>query len=64
MIYHALFGMGFVLVVEGLVLALAPSHIEDILRAIAQLPVEARRLLGVLAITLGLLLVGLARLAA
>jgi len=59
-IYHALFGMGFVLVVEGLVLALAPSHVEDLLRALAALPVEARRALGLLAITLGLVLVLLA----
>ena len=45
--------VGLVLLVEGLVLALAPSRVEDIIRMLMQMPVETRRLLGLLAMTLG-----------
>ena len=55
-----LLGIGLVFVLEGLVLALAPSRIDEILRLIAQMPVETRRLLGMLAITTGALLLWLA----
>ncbi|RMD91660.1 MAG: DUF2065 family protein [Alphaproteobacteria bacterium] len=57
----ALLGLGLVLVVEGLVLALAPSRLEEILAMLARLPLETRRLLGLAAMTLGVLLVALAR---
>lgn len=46
--------LGLVLVLEGLVFALAPSRIEELLRALAQLPEGARRLIGALALVLGL----------
>ncbi|MFV0360536.1 DUF2065 family protein [Tropicimonas sp.] len=55
-----LLGLGLVFVLEGLVLALAPSRIDEILQALAAMPVETRRLLGLLAITLGGLLLWLA----
>ena len=45
--------LGLVLVLEGLVFALAPSRIEDLLKALAQLPERARRLIGALALVLG-----------
>lgn len=59
----AYFGLaiGLVLVVEGLVFALAPSRIEDMLAAIASLPVETRRMIGLAAIAVGVLLVWLAQ---
>ena len=53
--------LGLVCVVEGLVLALAPSRIEDVLEAIRNMPVETRRLMGLTAIAVGVLLVWLAR---
>lgn len=35
-----LMGFGMVLVIEGLVFALAPSRLEDLMRALAQVPEE------------------------
>ncbi len=54
-----LFGIGMVFVVEGLVLALAPSRVEEMLRALIAMPPEMRRLLGLLAMTAGALLLWL-----
>ena len=48
-----LLAIGLVLTLEGLVLALAPSRIDDVLRMLAEMPVETRRLVGLLAITMG-----------
>lgn len=53
--------LGLVLIFEGLVFALAPRRIEDILRMLAAMPVETRRLIGFLALVLGALLVSLSR---
>lgn len=53
--------IGSVCLVEGLVLALAPSRIEAILKALTEMPVEARRLIGLIAIVVGVALVSLAR---
>jgi uncharacterized protein len=53
--------LGLVLAVEGLVLALAPSRIEDALRMIASLGIDQRRIIGLCALALGVLLVWLAR---
>ena len=57
-----LLGAGLVLVIEGLVFALAPSRLEEALEALKQVPPETRRLLGLGAVALGVLLVYLARL--
>lgn len=54
-----LLGLGLVLVIEGLVLALAPRRIEDVLRVIAALPVDSRRMIGLGALALGVLIVWL-----
>lgn len=53
-------GLGMVLVIEGLVFALAPSRLEDMLRLFSQIPVETRRLIGLGAMTLGVILVSFA----
>lgn len=55
-------GFGLVLVIEGLVLALAPSRIDDLLAVLAALDRDRRRSLGLLAVALGVGLVALARL--
>jgi uncharacterized protein YjeT (DUF2065 family) len=47
--------------VEGLALALAPSRMEDLLAAFAQMPRDRRRLLGLAAVAIGVSLVWLAR---
>lgn len=56
-----LIALGGVLVFEGLVLALAPSRIEDMLRLIAGLPVETRRVLGLGALACGVILIWLSK---
>jgi len=61
LIETALLALGLVLVVEGLIYALAPSLIEQLLAALRAIPEDARRLVGLGAIALGLLLVWWAR---
>ena len=51
--------LGLVLAVEGLVLALAPRRIEDALRLIASLGLDQRRMIGLIALALGVLSVWL-----
>lgn len=55
-----LLGIGLVLSLEGLVLALAPSRIDELLELIRRMPVDTRRNLGVGAVALGLALIWLA----
>lgn len=57
----ALLALGLVLVVEGLALALAPSRLDDVLRLLAALGRDRRRLVGLLALALGVALIALAR---
>jgi uncharacterized protein YjeT (DUF2065 family) len=54
-------GLGLVLVIEGLVLALAPSRIEDMMAMIAALGRDQRRLLGLVAVASGVAIVTLVR---
>ncbi|MCA8880491.1 MAG: DUF2065 domain-containing protein [Rhodobacteraceae bacterium] len=56
-----LLAVGFVLVFEGLVLALAPSRLEDMVRMLAQIPVETRRTIGLSALAAGVVLLWVAR---
>lgn len=60
MIETILLAIGLVLVVEGLVYALAPSLVEDLLAAIRQMPMETRRMVGLTAVTVGVALVWMA----
>ncbi|KCV81459.1 hypothetical protein ATO10_11122 [Actibacterium atlanticum] len=53
--------IGLVLVFEGLVFALAPSRLEDLIKAIEDIPPDTRRLIGLLAIGAGVALVWLAQ---
>lgn len=53
--------LGLVLIVEGLVYALAPGLIEQMLEALRALPSEARRAFGLAAMAAGLALVWLAK---
>ena len=61
MIEVALLAIGLVLIVEGLVYALAPSFVENLLDLVKSLPQETRRLLGLAALALGVLLVWVAK---
>ena len=52
-----LLGIGLVLVFEGLVFALLPNRLEDLIKVIADMPIETRRALGLAAVALGVFLV-------
>lgn len=54
-------GLGLVLIVEGLVFALAPSRLDEIVEMMRALSVDQRRMIGLGAIALGVGLVWLAR---
>lgn len=56
-----LLGLGMVLVIEGLVFALAPSRLDDLVEAMARLTREQRRAIGLAAVALGVVLVWFAR---
>lgn len=56
-----LLAIGFVLVFEGLVLALAPSRLEEALRLLATLPADRRRLIGLGALAAGVAVLWVAR---
>ncbi|MEL6121395.1 MAG: DUF2065 domain-containing protein [Pseudomonadota bacterium] len=54
---YVLLALGLVLILEGLVYALAPSLIEQLLAALRELSIEARRLMGFFCIVIGLIFV-------
>ena len=56
-----LLGLGLVLVFEGLVFALAPYRLEELVKLIAETPIETRRAIGLVAVAIGVFLVWLAR---
>ncbi|AGI67302.1 hypothetical protein OAN307_c16290 [Octadecabacter antarcticus 307] len=56
----AILALGLVLIVEGLVYALAPSLVEDLLAALRQMSLETRRLVGLAALAMGVALVWVA----
>lgn len=58
-----IFALGAVCAIEGLVMALAPRRIEDVLAFLARLSVETRRGVGLGTLALGVALIWLARLA-
>lgn len=57
----ALLALGLVLIVEGLVWALAPWLLDDLLAALRALSIDQRRVLGLGALALGVALVWVAR---
>ena len=56
MIEALLWGLGLVMVVEGLVYVLAPHAVEDLLERLKSLPLQKRRNFGGLCAMLGLLI--------
>ena len=53
MFANILLAIGLVLIAEGLVYALAPSLVEDLLEALKNLSLEMRRTFGFLVLVLG-----------
>lgn len=60
MIGYLFLALGLVLLIEGLVYALAPSLVEELLNALRQISLENRRLVGLVAMAIGVALVWLA----
>ncbi|MFY0623766.1 MAG: DUF2065 domain-containing protein [Pelagimonas sp.] len=54
-------GIALVLVIEGLVYALAPSLIECLLEALREMPIETRRNLGLMTFATGIILLWMVR---
>ncbi|MBL4874758.1 MAG: DUF2065 domain-containing protein [Rhodobacteraceae bacterium] len=57
MLTDILFGLGFVAIVEGLVLALAPSRLAQLLDMLREIGPERTRTLGLVIVAGGVLLV-------
>ncbi|WGW02278.1 DUF2065 domain-containing protein [Tropicibacter oceani] len=54
-------GIAMVLVIEGLVYALAPSLVERLLEALREMPLESRRALGLVTLATGLVILWLVK---
>ncbi|MBY6004476.1 DUF2065 domain-containing protein [Salipiger bermudensis] len=54
-------GIAMVLIIEGLVYALAPSLVERLLEALRQMPLETRRRLGLITVATGVLMLWIFR---
>jgi len=61
MIEDVLVGLGLMAIIEGLVLALAPGRLDDMLAVVRELGPERLRLVGLSAVALGVGVVWLAR---
>jgi hypothetical protein len=57
----ALLAVGLVAIVEGLVLALAPLRLEQVLAALTRMTLDQRRLIGLVAVAMGVGLVAIWR---
>jgi hypothetical protein len=53
MISALIWGVGLVLVIEGLAYALAPLFVENMLRQMSEIPIKSRRIFGVSSALLG-----------
>ncbi len=58
--YALLLGFGMVLVIEGMAFALAPRRMEDLLRVLAGISIETRRMIGLSAVACGVIVLALA----
>ena len=54
-------GLGFVAVLEGLVLVVVPMRLEDVIKTIGRLGKDQRRIAGLLIMTIGVALVWVAK---
>jgi len=61
MMTEIILAFGLVLVIEGLVYALAPWLVESLLQAMKEMPLGTRRSIGLVAVALGVILVWAAK---
>ena len=57
-----IFGLGFVALMEGLLLALAPQRLESVLEILKQMTLDNRRIIGVVSAIFGAIFIWLANL--
>lgn len=62
MIENLLFGFGFVAIIEGLVLALAPGRLDQLIVVLQSMTPDRRRSLGFIFVSLGGILIWIAKL--
>jgi uncharacterized protein YjeT (DUF2065 family) len=60
MIKLILLGLGFAAIIDGLVLALAPLRFEDLVRALSEMTVDQRRMLGLAVAVIGFIIISFA----
>ena len=58
-LHEILIGIAMVLIIEGLVYALAPSLVERLLEALREMPLQARRVFGLMTLGAGVSLLWL-----
>ena len=58
---YLLLGLGLVLVFEGLVMALLPRRLDELVKMLAEMPIETRRTLGLAAMMAGIILIWLTK---
>ncbi|MDA9123382.1 DUF2065 domain-containing protein [Paracoccaceae bacterium] len=61
MLSYILTILGCVAVLEGLVLVLAPSRFEDLIKWLGELDISSRRNIGLLTVALGVFLVWISK---
>ncbi|MEM8776865.1 MAG: DUF2065 domain-containing protein [Pseudomonadota bacterium] len=61
MIATIILAVGLVLIIEGLVYALAPSLVEQLLAALREMPEDQRRIMGLVALGIGVFFVWCAK---
>jgi uncharacterized protein YjeT (DUF2065 family) len=61
MMTEIILAFGLVLVIEGLVYALAPWLVESLLETMKEMPLETRRRIGLVAVAIGVVLVWFSR---
>ena len=57
MISQLIIAIGLVAVIEGLVIALAPNRLEEVVKFLNQLPADQRKYLGLLIVAIGVFLI-------
>jgi len=61
MMATVLLAVGLVACAEGLVFALAPSRLEELLETLRQMPIDTRRLIGLGVLALGVVMIWVAK---
>ena len=61
MLSHFVLALGLLFAIEGLLLALAPTYLEKLLKVLLSTSYEKRRLIGIITLAFGTFLIWLAK---